>query len=51
MWWVLIIKDVCLPCQLVRLGMREKKYERVSGIQVIAISTDLVSQECKSFKL
>lgn len=40
MCWVLIIKDVCL---LLRLGMREKKYERVSGIQVIAISTDPVS--------
>lgn len=44
-------KDVCLPNGLVRLRMREKKYETVPGIQGRATSVDWVSQECRRINL
>lgn len=44
------MKRCLFTCELVRLRMREKKYETVRGIKVIATSIDSVSQECRSIK-
>ena len=49
--WVLKIKAVFLHYGLVRLRVKEKKYEIASSIHITASSIDSVYQKHKSIKL